>query len=66
MKNVSPDTLKAKLLFLQGISVDIFSQSIFLGVKWLLLHDSVYSPGTPKFFLLGPEGSIHVQKNKQQ
>lgn len=48
--------------FLQGISVDIFSQSIFLGVKLLVLHYSVYSPGMRKFFLLGPKGSIQEQK----
>lgn len=65
-KNVSPDTLKAKLLFLQGISVDIFNQSIFLGGKRLVLHYSVHSPGMQKFFLLGPKGSIHIQKSKQQ
>lgn len=56
----------SKTTFLQGISVDIFSQSTFLGVKWLVLHYPVCSPGMQKFFLLGPKGSIHVQKSKQQ
>lgn len=36
--------------FLQGISIDIFSQYIFLGGKWLVLEYFVYSSEVQKFF----------------
>lgn len=47
---------------LQGISVDVFSQYIFLGGNWQVLQYFVYSSGMQKFFFLSPTGSIHVKK----
>lgn len=61
--NVSPDTLKVKLLFYKVLVLIYLANLFFL--KWLVLHYSMYSPGVQKFFLLGPKGSIHVQKSKQ-